>query len=271
MCADSLPAFRKLLRTTRQFKGCSDKSPATESSGISCHIQPLYNENLQDMKTTKYTCPEPISVTLESAKSELYFGDYDEALCLLLETVETLPMPVSEYKLGDVTFFDDSDDVLCCAAVDIVEKMQKQDECRVINLDSPAVKKNEVSVLQNILEKTPDRPITLGTKYPYQAASNVTPRVETPGHSQGNNSHLNSSHQVRRRLNFLSEKRSQNVPGRFRLHDVYRFLLKKDPASSHCAEQDALNLLECIVKMGQSFTDWVDENAVQFNSIKKMS
>jgi hypothetical protein len=220
------------------------------------------------MKTTRHACPESISPTLEWEKSELYLNDYDEALCLLLEAAETLP--VSEHNLGDVTFFDDADDDLCCAAVDTVERMEIPDECKVIILDSPAVKKNEVSVLQNILEKTPDHPITVGGKHPYQAPGDMTQRVETPRSIQGNKSCLSSSHQVRKRLSFFSEKSSQNVPRRFRLHDVYRFLLKKDPVDSHCAEQDALNLLECIVKMGHSFTDWVDKNAVQFNSIKKM-
>jgi hypothetical protein len=214
------------------------------------------------MKTTNYACPKSTSPTLGYGKSELYLNDYDEALCLLLGSVETLP--VSEY-------FDDADDDLYCAAVDTVERMKIPDGCKVINLDSPAVKKNEVSVLQNILEKTPDHPITVGRKYPYEAAGNMTPRVEAPRSIQGK-SCLNSPHQARKRLNFFSEKKSQNVAAsRFGLGDVYRFLLKKDPVNSHRAEQDALNLLECIVKMGQTFTDWVDENAVQFSSIKRMS
>jgi hypothetical protein len=258
VCADSLPGFRKLLQTTRQVEGCNDRPTATESSSISHHIQPLCS----DMKTTDYACPKPTSPTLGCQKKELYSNDYDEALCLLFETVETLP--VSEY-------FDDADDDLCCAAVDTVERMDLPEECKVINLDSPAVKKNEVNLLQNVLEKTPDRPITVGRKYPYEAAGNITPRVQTPRSINGNKSCLNSSHQVRKRLSFFSEKKSQNAASGFRLDDVYRFLLKKDAVNSHRAEQDALNLLECIVKMGQSFTDWVDENAVQFSSIEKMS
>ncbi|PNF41218.1 hypothetical protein B7P43_G01479 [Cryptotermes secundus] len=93
--------------------------------------------------------------------------------------------------------------------------------------------------------------------------------VETPRSIEASESCLNSSHQVRKRLSFSSENSLQIVP-RFTLNDVYRFLLKKDPVNSHCAEKDFLSLLECIVKMGQSFTDWVDKNAVQFNSVKKM-
>lgn len=268
MCADSLRGFRKLLQTTKHVEDCSNKPTTTEPSSILCHVQPLSNGNLQDMKTTNHICPESISPTLEWEKSELYLNDYDEALCLLLDAAETLP--VSEHNLGDATFFDDADDDLCCAVVDTVERLEIPDECKVIILDSPAVKKNEVSVLQNILQKTPDRPITVGGKQPYQAPSSMTRRVETPRSTQGNKRCLNSSHQIRKKLSFSLEKSSQNVPRRFRLHDMYRFLLKKDPVDTHCAEQDALNLLECIVKMGQSFTDWVDKNAVQFNSIKKM-
>jgi hypothetical protein len=220
------------------------------------------------MKTTNHTCPEYISPTLEWERSELYLNDYDEALCLLLEAAETLPVP--ERNLGGVTSFDDADDDLCCTAVDIVERMEIPDECKVMILDSPVIMKNEVSMLQNILEKTPDRPIAVRGKHPYQAAGNMTPRVDSPRSIQGRKSCLNSSHKIRKRLSFSSEKTSQNVARTFRLHDVYRFLLKKDPLDSHRAEQDALNLLECIVKMGQSFTDWVDKNAVQFNRIKKM-
>jgi hypothetical protein len=215
------------------------------------------------MKTTNQACPESISPTLELEKSELYLNDYDEALCLVLEAVETLP--VSQHNLGDVTFFDDRDDDLCCTAVDMVERMEVPDDCKLTVLDSSPVKKNGVSLLQNILEKTPDHLIT-----PYQGAGDMTRRVEIPRRIQGNRSCLNGSRQVRRRLSYSSKKTPQNAARRFRLDDVYRFLLKKDPVNSHCAETDALNLLECIVKVGQSFTDWVDENAVQFNSIKKM-
>jgi hypothetical protein len=215
------------------------------------------------METTNYACPKSTNPALGYEKSELYLNDYDEALCLLLGTVK--PLPVSEY-------FDDADDDLYCAAVDTVERMKIPDGCKVINFDSLAVKKNEVNVLQNSLERTPDRPVTVGREYPYEAAGNMTPRAETPWSIQGKKGCFSSPLQARKRLNFFSEKKSQNVAAsRFRLDDVYRFLLKKDPVSSHRAEQDALNLLECIVKMGQTFTDWVDENAVQFSSIKRMS
>lgn len=267
VCADSLSGFRKLLRTTKHVEGCSNKPTTTEPSSILCDVEPLSNGNLKDMKNTNDTCAEFVSPALEWEKSELYLNDYDEALCLLLEAAEMLP--VSERNLGDVTFLDDADDDLCCAVVDTVERMEIPDECKVIILDSPAVKKNEVRVLQNSLEKTPDRPVTVRGKRPYQAPRDVTQRVETPRSIQASKSCLNSSHQVRKRLSFSSERSLQIVP-RFRLDDVYRFLLRKDPVNSHCAEQDALNLLECIVKMGQSFTDWVDKNAVQFNNIKKM-
>jgi hypothetical protein len=266
MCADSLPGFQKLLQTTKHVEGCSTNPTTIEPSSILC--QPLSNGNLQDMKTTNQACSESISPTLEWEKSELYLNDYDEALCLLLEAAE--PLPVPEHNLGGVTIFDDADDDLCCAAVDLVERMEIPDESKVISLDSPAVMKNEVSMLQNILEKTPDRPIAVRGKHPYQAASNTTPRVETPRSIQGSKNCLNRPHEIRKRLSFSSEKTSQKVRRTFKLHDVYRFLLKKDPVDSHHAEQDALNLLECIVKMGQSFTDWVDKNAVQFSSIKKM-
>ncbi|XP_023725400.1 uncharacterized protein LOC111874269 [Cryptotermes secundus] len=260
VCADSLSGFRKLLQTTKHVEGCSNKPITTEPSSILCHVQPLSIGNLQDMKNTNDTCAEFVSPTLEWEQSELYLNDYDEALCLL---------PVSEHNLGDHTFFDDADDDLCRAAVDAVERMEITDECKVIILDSPAVKKNEVSVLQNVLEKTPCRPITVRRKHPYQAPCDVTRRVETPRSIEASESCLNSSHQVRKRLSFSSENSLQIVP-RFTLNDVYRFLLKKDPVNSHCAEKDFLSLLECIVKMGQSFTDWVDKNAVQFNSVKKM-
>jgi hypothetical protein len=234
---------------------------------------------LQDQKATKQAFPELKDLTSELEGSDLHLNDYDEALCSAVEAVEMLPVSGSNVRDNSVDgCFDDTDDLLCCVAVDTVEGRMAKGEREAMIFSSPEKIKernpmgNEVSVCQKILEMTPPRPISVRGKGPYPAggdSSDITPQAETSGNTAGARNHLKGCHRARKQLTFLPKK-SQNVSRRYKLSDVYRLLLKKECVNSHSAENDALNLLECIVALGQNFTDWVDENAVQFNSIKKM-
>jgi hypothetical protein len=206
-------------------------------------------------------------------------NDYDEALCSAVDAVETDPVSDSNVRdnLRDVCF-DDIDDLVCSFAVDTVEgRLTKNEYKEVISGSTEKVKEgspmgNEVSVCQKVLEMTPPRPISVREKYSYPSggdSSDITPQAETSGNFTGTRHHKNIVCLARKKLPFSSNK-PQDVTRRYRLEDVYRLLLKREPVNIHSAENDALSLLECIVSLGQSFIDWVDENAVQFNSIKKV-
>jgi hypothetical protein len=234
---------------------------------------------LQDQKATKQACTEFNGLPSELEVSDLHVNDYDEALCSAVDAVETDPVSESNVRdnLNDVCF-DDTDDLICLYAVDTVEGRLMKDECKEVISGSPEKVKegspmgNEVSVCQKVLEMTPPRSISVRGKYSYPPggdSSNITPQAETSGNVTGTGHHKNTVCHVRKKLPFSSDK-SQNVTRRYRLQDVYRLLLKREPVNIHSAENDALSLLQCIVAFGKSFVDWVDENAVQFNSIKKV-
>lgn len=280
MCADSLRGFRKLLPSIKYTAKCNGKPTDVGPVSLLTGIQPLNNDHvLQDQKATKQACPEFNGLTSELEVSDLDWNDYDEALCSAVDAVETVS--VSESNVRDNLMdacFDDTDDLLCCVAVDTVEGGQAKDEYKVTIFGSPekVMERNpmgsEVSVCQKVLETTPPHPISGRGKYSYPVGgdrSDITPQAETSGNAREIRHYGNVACRARKQLNFLSKK-SQNVPRTYKLQDVYRFLLNREPLNMHSAENDALNLLECIVALGQSFTDWVDENAVHFNSIKKM-
>jgi hypothetical protein len=250
MCADSLRGFRKLLQASKSVEECNDKPTTIAPSSILNGIQPLNNHNLLEYrKATNQVCTQPNDKALEPGINELHLNDYDEALCAALEAAETLLVSESNKATAKVKVSD---------SIELEKKINPME--------------NEVGVSQNILEKTPDRPVTVGGKYPNAGAGDncaVTPKVETSEIIKGKRGHLKVSCQARKQLNFSSKGKPQNTSRSFKLDDVYRFILKRDPVNSHCAENDALNLLECIVALGHSFTEWADENAIQFNSIKK--
>jgi hypothetical protein len=253
MCADSLPGFRKLLQAY---------------SGVSLNGSSLP----QDKRSTNQGCQESVDSAVELGVYELHLSDYDEALCSVLEAVEADPLSQSNYTKNVIS---DDKAALPWSATDTVKTVTAKDEYKVIISSSPEVvkKKTGVTVSRKALEKTPDRPSNVEGKYPYSAAGDscaTPPGVETLGSIKGKRNGLNISLQARKRLNFSSNPESQNKPKSFKLDDVYRFLLKRDPVNSHCAENDALNLLECIVALGHTFVEWLDKNAIQFNSVKKM-
>jgi hypothetical protein len=84
--------------------------------------------------------------------------------------------------------------------------------------------------------------------------SDVTPQAETSGNVREIRHHQNIVCRARKQLAFLSKK-SQNMPRSYKLKDVYRLLLEREPVGRHSAENDALTLLECIVALGQIFVD----------------
>ena len=280
MCADSLLGFRKLLPSSKYVETCNRKPTDAGPSSLLNFVQPLNNDHLlQDQKATNQTCTEFNGLTSELEVTDLHLNDYDEALCSAVDAVETVPVSGSNVRddLMDACF-DAIDDLICSFAVDTVEGGLAKGEYKEVISGSPEKVKegspmgNEVSVCQKVLERTPPHSISMREKYSYAAggdSSDITKEAETSGNIRGTRHHNNIVCRARRKLPFSSNK-SQNVKMRYKLHDVYTFLLKREPVNIHCAENDALNLLECIVALGQSFIDWVDENAVQFNSIKKV-
>jgi hypothetical protein len=277
MCADSLTGFRKLLPSSKYAETCNGTPTDVGPSSLLPGIQPLNNDHLlQDQRATEQACTEFNGLTSELEFGDLHVNDYDEALCSAVDAVET--DSVSESNVGDNlndVSFDDIDDLICSYAVDTVEgRLMKNEYKEVISGSPEKVKEgspvgNEVSVCQKVLERTPPCPISVTEKYSCPSGgdrSDITPQAETSGSVTGTRRHKNI---VCRKLLFSTNK-SQNVTRRYRLEDVYRLLLKREPVNLHSAENDALCLLECIVALGQSFVDWVDENAVQFNSIKKV-
>jgi len=280
MCADSLTGFRKLLPSSKYVATCDGKPTDAGPSSLLTGIQPLNNDHLlQDQKATNQACSEFNGLISELEVSDLHVNDYDEALCSAVDAVET--DPVSESNVGDNlkdVCFDDIDDMICSFAVDTVEgRLTKNEYKEVISDSTEKVKEgnpmgNEVSVCQKVLERTPPRSISVREKYSRPSggdSSDIIPRAETSGNVTGTRHHENTVSHARRKLLFSSNI-SQNVTIRYRLQDVYRLLLNREPANIHSAENDALSLLHCIVALGQSFIDWVDENAIQFNSIKKV-
>jgi len=280
MCADSLTGFRKLLPSSKYVETCNVTPTDVGPSSLLPDIQPLNNDHLlQDQKATKQACTEFNGLTSELEVGDLHVNDYDEALCSAVDAVETDSVSGSNVRdnLNDVSF-DDIDDLICSYAVDTVEGRLMKDEYKeVISGSLEKVKEgssigNEVSVCQEDLERTPPHPIIVGEKYscaPGGDRSDITPQAETSGSVTGTRHHENIVCRVSKKLPFSTDK-SQNVRRSYKLQDVYRLLLKREPANLHSAESDALSLLECIVALGQSFVDWVDKNAVQFNSTKKM-
>lgn len=280
MCADSLPGFRKLLPSSKYVQTCNAKPTDIGPSSLLTGIQPLNNDHiLQEQKATNQAGIKFNGLTSELEVGDLHLNDYDEALCSAVDAVETFPVTEDNVRdnLMDVCF-DEIGDIICSSAVDTVEGRVVKDECKEVISGSPEKIKegspmeNEASVCQKVLERTPPRPIRVREKYSYPAGgdrSDITPQAETCGNVTGTRHHKNIVCSARRKLPFPSDK-SQNVIRSYKLHDVYSLLLKREPANIHSAENDALSLLECIVELGQSFIDWVDENAVQFNSIKKV-
>jgi hypothetical protein len=234
---------------------------------------------LQDQKATKQACTEFNGLTSQLEFGDLHVNDYDEALCSAVDAVETDSVSESNVRdnLNDVSF-DVKDDLICSYAVDTVEERLMKDEYKEVISGSPEKVRegspvgNEVSVCQKVLERTPPRPISVREKYSCLLGgdrSDITPQAETSGSVTGTRHHKNTVCHASKKLLFSTDK-SQNVKRSYRLPDVYRLLLKREPLNLHSAESDALNLLECIIALGQSFVDWVDKNAVQLNTIKKV-
>lgn len=280
MCADSLTGFRKLLPSSKYVETCNVTPTNVGPSSLLPGIQPLNNDHLlQDQKATKQACTEFNGLTSDLDVIDLHVNDYDEALCSAVDAVETDAVSECNVRdnLNDVCF-DDIDDLICSYAVDTVEGRLMKDEYKEVISGSPEKVKegrlmgNEVSVCQKVLERTPPHSIRAEKRYSYASigdSSDITPKVETSGSVTETRHHKNIVCHARKKLTFSSNK-SQNVTRRYRLEDVYRLLLKREPVNMHSAENDAFSLLECIVVLGQIFIDWVDENAVQFNSIKKV-
>jgi hypothetical protein len=286
MCADSLRGFQNLLQASKSAEA-TNGNHTTIASSILSDIQPLNSDIPQYKKATNQARSQPNTTSLSFEVTELHLHEYDEALCLAVDAAEVEGAVAESNNTDNLTSnntdnltsttFHDADDILCSTALDTVVTPKVKDECKVIS-DSPHVEKRrnpmdiEVSLFQNILEKTPDRPVTVGGKYPNPATGDscaVTPKVETSVIVKRERGHGNASCRARKRLNFSSKKKPDMLHS-FKLDDVYKFILKRDRMNGHAAENDALDLLECIVALGHSFTEWVDENAVQFNSIKRM-
>lgn len=53
----------------------------------------------------------------------------------------------------------------------------------------------------------------------------------------------------------------------FKLGDIYHALLNKTPVS-HRAENDVMNMLECIHVIGTPFVEWMDDNCIAFKNIR---
>ncbi|XP_026494466.2 three-prime repair exonuclease 1-like [Vanessa tameamea] len=56
--------------------------------------------------------------------------------------------------------------------------------------------------------------------------------------------------------------------GNYKLTNIYKTILKKDPKESHRAEADCMMLLECVIKTKQYFLPWADKNYKLLSTIK---
>ncbi|XP_046973759.1 three prime repair exonuclease 2-like [Vanessa cardui] len=54
----------------------------------------------------------------------------------------------------------------------------------------------------------------------------------------------------------------------YKLTDIYKTLMKKDPKESHRAEADCMMLLECVIKTKKYFLPWADKNYKLLSAIK---
>ncbi|PSN44945.1 hypothetical protein C0J52_16471 [Blattella germanica] len=296
LCADSLLGFRELLNGRnlhlRQDKVQPSNSDTNEKTMIPRTQVPIIENKPSDNKhndifkdITPFTdvfsyetqntfLYEEIDFISELEESELDSTDYDDALSDVLDTVELSP----EHHLG--ISVDESD------ASALVERTNKSGKiANTIKLETLQVSNNNYHDLQKILEKTPEshaKKSLQNESYIPQRLLEHTPSTSTNQNiCNGRNTAQNTTpvrekrnteplvNKARKRLNFSSEE-EKNKPKSYRLGDIYRFLLKKEPVDCHRAENDSLILLECIAVMGNSFLEWSDNNNVKFNSFKKI-
>ncbi|XP_047114780.1 uncharacterized protein LOC124795040 [Schistocerca piceifrons] len=165
--------------------------------------------------------------------------------CIETRNEQTVSLPAS----------DGYDNILC----DVVEKVEAK--C----LESAGIVFNDdakYDYKQRELEKTPTQGI---------AQANDPPKLK-PHENKPSTSEKTSS-KVRKRLfdETNTHETESKVLKRFRLGDVYEFLLGKKPENCHHAEGDTLSLLQCIVTKGSEFLEWTDNNAKLFSKIQKLS
>ncbi|XP_069686338.1 uncharacterized protein [Periplaneta americana] len=292
MCADSLPAFRELIpkkngslyKKTVQLRmddivPLQNGSLSEGSKEIVAEGETISRSSDSAVKwAVKEICLDESGISpLKCDMTELLWNEYDEALSSVLDSVESSPDLKSGNK-GDI--FDDVDDQLCYEALDSVEKIKTKHE----NNESTTVEKiktNHENHESSSFEQTPERG---GTNVVQEAeGGSLQEKLEkTPDHSiqkdktfktpkteKNKRGRVNVTCYARKRLNFSFEKVT-DAPNSYKLGDLYRFLAKKEPTNCHRAEGDALTLLQCVIGMGDRFTDWADKNAIQFNSVQKM-
>jgi len=125
------------------------------------------------------------------------------------------------------------DDEICLKAMVLYEDSEKQSQERN--------------------ETTPKKPIMSGE------VPNAPKKVRQRRVFQGNST-------AARRLTFSDEEIAK--PKSFQLGDVYEFLVGEQLSGAHRAENDSVGLLECILKLGNTFFEYADDKAVLFSSIK---
>lgn len=156
---------------------------------------------------------------------------YDNILCDLVDNIEAQCLESTDIICGDVISYPN-----CCG-------------------DS----KNEYK--QEYLERTPSQGVV---------PANFPPKLKL--HQKIQNTSEKTTSRVRKRLfeeTHMPETESK-VLKKFKLSDVYEFLLGKKAENCHHAEGDTLSLLQCIVAKGSEFIDWTDNNAKLFSEVQKL-
>ena len=231
-------------------------------------IVPLQSESEQSTNCKKVDDEE-------SEDNEIYVDGYEIALCKAVETIESSFLSKENNKNGMNDELDASVEFMKGRVqfgnIESNENsqllMQNGNKKKSLNQErtpksciGDITQLDETRSIQETIEKTPIHSIQQ-----IERKSNIG--VDTPTKGKRTGEFLASK--ARKKLNFSPEKDGNLIgPKSFKLGDLYRFILKREPKDCHRAENDCLILLECIVGMQENFLQWADNHAVQLNTIK---
>ncbi|KAJ8878388.1 hypothetical protein PR048_018966 [Dryococelus australis] len=279
MCADSLKCFKELFT-------CKNGS-SSASNECSNHV----NRTVEPKPTTSHQCVSE-EKKIRSVSSDLGISpltsnadledEYDEDLVNLLDAIEKEASKIEgsvllQNMVEDKTAAEST--ATCrtpCKSNELDgPHMQHQNEnTPKIGPDaqesSETIPKNITTTKMSEIQKQNETTPKTGVRKPKSRIVNRNMAASTVGvHSVDTTpgrkkTTMNTTTTVRKRLNFAMQA---EMPKSFKLTDVYKFLSGCEPKDAHTADGDAINLLRCIVAVGDDFLEWTDNNAHRLNEV----
>lgn len=233
-CADSLSGFRHILGQS----GVKNSIPEIKSEGV-------IDSEIKAVKEI-FEAEDPYNVVNEGKLLCPNWTSYDDVLLETLVAFESrgnTPEKVQSWEGKDYKS-------LC------EEK---------IHHEAGNFLEGESYYLKKILETTPKTSGQLTYSTEKVEINSVLPEQEMK-------ETVRTGSRVRKRLFKAEEKDgdSNKILKRFRLCDIYLHLFDRDPIEAHRAENDALNLMQCIVAKSPRFLEWVDQTAKPLNTVKSL-